>query len=57
MTGMERFEDTLKTPARAAVGWIDRTPALQRDEARRLVAKGAPVSTGAGLFAAARNQR
>ena len=55
MTWMERFEDTIKTPARVAVGWIDRMPALQRDEAHLLDADGATVSTGAGQSAAARN--
>ena len=43
MTWLERFEETIKTPAIATLGWFDRMPALQRDEAHRIDANGAPV--------------
>ena len=56
MTGMERLEETIKIPEIAARGLFDRMPALQRDESRRLDANGAPVTTVAEQFSAARNQ-
>jgi hypothetical protein len=43
MTWIERFEETLKTPAIATPSWFECIPQAQRDEAHRLVAMGAPV--------------
>jgi hypothetical protein len=43
MTWMERFEETMKTPAIATPAWFDCIHLNQREEAHRLVAMGAPV--------------
>ena len=43
MTWIERYEETLKTPAIATPSWFECIPVAQRDEAHRLVATGAPV--------------
>ena len=43
MTWMERFEETMKTPAIATPNWFECIPSAQRDEAHRLVAMGASV--------------
>jgi hypothetical protein len=43
MTWIERFEETMKTPAIATPGWFECIPLGQREEAHRLVAMGAPV--------------
>jgi hypothetical protein len=43
MTWIERFEETMKTPAIASPAWFGCIPQNQRDEAHRLVAMGAPV--------------
>ena len=43
MTWIERFEETMKTPAIATPGLFDCIPLAQREEAHRLVATGAPV--------------
>ena len=44
MTWIEHFEETMKTPAIATSGWFECIPAAQRNEAHRLVSKGASVS-------------
>lgn len=43
MTWVERFEETLKTPAIATQGWFGCIPLEQHDEAHRLVTLGAAV--------------
>jgi 2-phospho-L-lactate guanylyltransferase (CobY/MobA/RfbA family) len=43
MTWIERFEETLKTPAIATPDWFECIPATQREEARRLVETGVHV--------------
>lgn len=43
MNWIERFEETLKTPAIATPACFECIPPIQRDEAHRLVAIGAPV--------------
>ncbi|MEI6703025.1 MAG: hypothetical protein WCL71_05745 [Deltaproteobacteria bacterium] len=43
MTWIEQFEETMKTPAIATLGWFECIPQAQRDEAHRLVAIGIPV--------------
>ena len=43
MNWIDRFEETLKTPAIATHAWFECIPPIQRDEAHRLVAIGAPV--------------
>jgi len=43
MTWIERFEETMKTPAIATPGWFECIPPAQRDEAHRLVTMGASV--------------
>ncbi len=43
MTWIERFEETMKTPAIATTGWFECIPTEQREEAHRLVAMGAHV--------------
>ena len=43
MTWIERFEETMKTPAIATPAWYECIPAVQREEAYRLVGIGAPV--------------
>jgi hypothetical protein len=49
MTWMERFEETIKTPVIATCGWFECMTALQRDEAHRLDANGAPALGGGGV--------
>ena len=43
MTWIERFEETMKTPAIGTPSWFGCIPPFQRDEAQRLVAMGASV--------------
>ena len=43
MTWIERFEETMKTPAIATPGWYECIPPAQREEAHRLIAMGASV--------------
>lgn len=43
MTWIERFEETMKTPAIATPGWFECIPTEQSEEAHRLVAMGASV--------------
>jgi len=43
MNWIDRYEDTLKTPAIATPDWFECIPQAQRDEAHRLVATGTHV--------------
>lgn len=43
MTWIERFEESMKSPAIATPGWFECVPPDQREEAQRLVVKGLSV--------------